>query len=106
MTSIYAHQASLDSLCLDTVNNFHVNVKILPGAASSIGLKDLFFDNSTFFFRPQHAFKSKLPIGKSSVLECTESINIFFEDVSLKCVREKVEQNLKNPHTVIYATLP
>lgn len=25
-------------------------------------------------------FKQKLPIGKSSILECTESINVFFED--------------------------
>lgn len=27
-----------------------------------------------------HTFKQKLPIAKSSILECTESINVFFED--------------------------
>lgn len=27
-----------------------------------------------------NTFKQKLPIAKSSILECTESINVFFED--------------------------
>jgi len=36
-----------------------------------------------FLFTIKHAFKHKLAMDKSSILECTQSINVFFEDVSI-----------------------